>query len=479
MAGPLNADEIYFAHTLWLINQGKQQYIDFASGHLPAYFLLLEPLVRSISTAPTDLSFLWGVRSLSGVIVAGYLGLAWALGRSAGAHWSRIGTLGAGALLLVFVVLARMVEVRADTGGLLLVNAAWVLVLGGLAVRRLVAAAVLAGLALLFSARAPGMVGVFGLLLLSLTVRARDWRGVRALLCVAGGFLAVAAVAYLAAPEWVTHVVRSCFVGPVQVQGTRPTMSLATRFFQPARIPLTLLIVGGLFAGVRLLRTGRSERGVIVTVACAAQLLMVALDPLPFEYVYGWAAVPAVFGLVSVSPRWSSSIPLAFAAALMAGAIGYTLRGESPPATSLFHLTLDPPLREDELARLPTPELVSLLVTDKGQRSLTGQLRVRSEVCRRLGGTVIAGFDTNPVCLHDALSHWVGVGWPPVVEGDLPVRGAMSHETFGRQLREAGPSVFIWAHRWESPRPVLPATRQMLECCYDIHDGFALKKAAR
>ena len=65
VAGPLNPDEIYFAHQIWLIDQGKRQYIDFYSGHLPAYFQLLKPLVAALSGEPTDLSFLSGAFAFS------------------------------------------------------------------------------------------------------------------------------------------------------------------------------------------------------------------------------------------------------------------------------------------------------------------------------------------------------------------------------------------------------------------------------
>ncbi|QJW84074.1 hypothetical protein HK414_09720 [Ramlibacter terrae] len=400
-------------------------------------------------------------------------------GRSGAARgrWRGSGRLGAAALLLVFVVLARMVEIRSDTLGLLLMNAAWALLLGGRSVRRLVAAAVLGGLALLFSARAPGMVGVFGLLLLYLTVHARHWAAVRALLLVAGGFVAAGALVYPGC-SGMGHA-RHTFLLHGPRAGDPPGHDPGHALLPAGAHPAHAADRGRPARGAAADANPHRERGVIVAVACGGQILMIVLDPLPFEYVYGWAAVPVVFGLVSVSARWASAIPAAFAAALLAGAAGYALKGESPPNVSLFHLTLDAALREEDLARLAAPELVSLIVTDRGQRNLTGQLRVRSEVCRRLGGKILATFDTNPVCLHDAFFHWAGVRWPPLVQGDVRTPEAPSSEAFGRELIGAGPSVFIWAHRWESPRPVLPTTRRMLECCYDIHDGFALKKAAR
>jgi hypothetical protein len=474
VAGPLNHDEIYFSHILWLLNQGKRQYIDFYSNHLPAYFQLLEPLVAAISRGPADLSYLWGVRLLSVPVIAAYLALAWLLRRAALPHAGRAGLLALGALLLMFVVLARMVEVRPDTFGLLLVNAAWAAVLCARTTRSMVAAAVLAGLAILFSARAGGMVAVLGLLLLYLSARSHDWAAVRALLGVAGGFLAAALVLYLAAPEWVALVVRSCFLEPAKLLKGLP---LWERFLAPERIPLTVLIAGGLIAGMRLGRQGDKERGLVVAVASAAQLLLVVLDPSPYQYVYGWAAVPVVLGLVSASPVFSLYFPSALAAVIVSVSVGYgILHGEAPATSSYFRLTFDAPLDEHEFARLPTPVLVSQLISDKRQMNLTNQLRVRSEVCRRLQGSVLTTFDTHPICLDDAMFYWTGLRWPPLMEGDPATPDAMPPQAFAQIFVDARPSVFIWGRRRGPPRTLLPATQQMLACCYELHEGFALSR---
>ena len=92
-------------------------------------------------------------------------------------------------------------------------------------------------------------------------------------------------------------------------------------------------------------------------------------------------------------------------------------------------------------------------------------------------GAVITSFDTHPVCLDDALFHWTGQQWPPLVAGDQPTRVAMSQQAFEQAFMNARPSVFIWARRWGEPRTLLPAVQQMLACCYDVGDGFALAKA--
>lgn len=473
--GPLNPDEVYFAHILWLVNEGRRQYVDFNSNHLPTYFHLLTPLVSALSASSSDLSYVWGVRILSALVILAYLGLTWALHRHAIPNVGRIGLLGLAALVLVFVVAGRMVEVRVDTVGLLLINAAWTVVLCFRTTRATLAAALLAGLALLFSARAAGMVAVVGSLLLYLAVRSRDARTVRALLYAAGSFFTAGVAACLLAPDWAALVIRSCFLEPAKLlAGSVP---LRARFLAFDRLPLTLLIAGGLFGSWRLMRAGAADRGLVIAMACGAQLLLVLLDPAPYQYVYGWAAVPAVVGIVSVSPLFSVSFPFLMAAGLVSASIGYgVVKGEAPPTASYLRLTVESALSERELAELPTRQLVTLLVTDARQKNLTSQLRVRSEVCRRMDGLSLTTFDTNPVCLHDAMFHWTDLHWPPLAEGDLAAPGAMSWDSFANVIQAARPSLIIWAHRWNSPRPLRPETRQLLECCYEISDGFAISR---
>ena len=474
VAGPLGPDEIYFSHVLWLVSEGKRQYIDFYSHHLPTYFGLLKPLVKAMSASSTDLSYLWGVRALSGAIIVGYIGLAWALHRTAAPHTERTGLIAGCALLLLFVVLARMVEVRSDTMGLLLVNAAWAIVLCAPAGRTTLVAGFLAGLAILFSARAGGMIGVLGLCLLVRAGCSRDWAGVRALVALAGGFVAAGLVLYLAAPEWVATIIRYCFL-----DAKLPALvSFPQRFLSPDRFPLVLLVCVGLLSGIRMARSGHKERGLIIAAACSGQLLMIALDPNPFQYVYGWAAVPAVLGVLFAG-RWLAYFPFAVAMAVMGLSIAHTVRdGHVPPTASPYRLTYDPPLHQAELERLTTPELIALMISDKRQKNLESQLRVRSEVCRRLPGNVAATWDAHPACLHDTMHDWAGLRWPAVQQGEASPQGAMPAQEFENMLMQARPKVFIWAHRWEPPRPLLPQARQVLACCYDIYDGFAIARNA-
>lgn len=475
VAGPLGPDETYFAHTLWLVAQGKRQYLDFYNHHLPTYFHLLKPLVHALSDSPADLSYVWGVRAISGLVILAYLGLAAGLHRAAAPETGRAGLAAGCALLLVFVVQARMVEVRSDTFGLLLVNAAWVIALGALTARRMVVAAFLAGLALLFAVRSAAMVGVLGLCLLYIAHRSRNGAAFRALLALAAGFVGAGLLAYLAAPDWVTTVLRSCILEPTKLQGLLP---LAYRFLLPDRLVLVVPVAAGLLAGVWMMRRGQGDRGLIVTAACAVQLLILVFDPNPFQYVYGWAAVPAVFGVLHASRSAAAYFPFALAVLVMTLSANYTVRFKQlPPTGSAYRLTLDAALDQGELDRMSTPDLVALMISDRRQNNLGSQLRLRSQVCRRLQGAVVSTWDPHPICLHDVLYDNGGVRWPALLQGEAPRPHAVAASEFEGPFMRARPKAFIWAHRWErAPLALLPATRQMLACCYDVYDGFAIAK---
>lgn len=478
VAGPLVPDEMYFAHHFWLLDHGRRQYLDFNSNHLPAYFTLLKPLVTGTTQAAGDLSFVFRLRAFSAIVIAGYVALAWSLARRVVPQFGRAGAAGLAGLLLVFVVFARMVEIRTDTLGLLLVNCAWAVVLSGRTTRRLAAAAVLAGLALLFSARAPAMVGVMGLLLLFLPARSGNRGGVRALLVVAGAFLLAGLATWLVAPEWTAMVLRACFMQPVRIVGGMP---LADRFIGLDRTPLSLMILAGALAGMALWRRGDKERGLVVAVACWAQLLMIAFDPSAYEYVFGWAAVPVAVGIASVGRALVACLPFALGSALVAMALAQqVVKGQPAPSSSPYRLTFDAAVREEDLARLPVPALVGLMMGENRENNLVSHLRVRSEVCRRLSGTAVTVFDANPICMDDATYHWTGVTWPSFVFGEPPPRNAMTMEEFQHIFDEPRPRLFVWRHGWDPARLLRPEVRKMLACCYDIHEaeGFAVLRQA-
>jgi hypothetical protein len=155
------------------------------------------------------------------------------------------------------------------------------------------------------------------------------------------------------------------------------------------------------------------------------------------------------------------------------------LKGHPPPTGSIYYLAFDPVISQAELDRLPTADLLALMISDRRQKNLVSQLRVRTTVCRRLAGTVISTWDAHPVCLHDALHDWPGLHWPALTEGQQLTRNAISAQAFERSFMQARPQAFIWAHRWQQPPPrLLPEARRMLACCYDVHDGFAIAKKA-
>ncbi len=126
--GPMGSDEIYFSHLFWLLGQGKRQYVDFYSNHLPLYFTLLKPFLFG-GQAPGDLSFVWTMRLLNAGVTALHVLLAILAVRAVRATLTLPTALAAAALALTFVVLGRMAEMRTDTFGLLLLNAAWLAIL--------------------------------------------------------------------------------------------------------------------------------------------------------------------------------------------------------------------------------------------------------------------------------------------------------------------------------------------------------------
>jgi len=144
-AGPLFADELSFSHILWLIHHGERLYLDFYEYHPPVYFWLLSPLVGD------DLSYIYAIRLLTIPLVGCYLAMTKPI------QWP---------FVLIFVTLARMSEIRPDTFGLLLMNGAWFLLIR----RRPLAAAIVGGLSLLFSARAAIVIIGFGIAIVVVTL---------------------------------------------------------------------------------------------------------------------------------------------------------------------------------------------------------------------------------------------------------------------------------------------------------------------
>lgn len=471
ITGPLNVDEIYFSHMLWLVGQGKRMYVDFYSNHLPVYFLLLKPLVSALSHGPADLGFVWAVRGLSAVILLAYLLLGWWLHRMLRTR-EHFGFLAVGSLLLLFAVNARFLEVRADTIGLILMNTAWAVALSGVSRPRLLLTAVLAGMSVWFSGRAGLMALVAGGCLLFLAFRNRDARAIGQLCMAAAGFAAVLVALYVYDPTWMTLMVQSAVVDPsrftVRVDFWRRVLPLD----RACLLAFTFL---ALFSGLRMLGSGQVERGTVVAGACAGQLMLILIDPAPYQYVYGWATIPVVFGVVSFSPRLATVLA-GGVAVLYAPAVFAFVQASpfAPPLGSVLRPFSSPVLSREEVKGLPTPKLVQMMLTGERQRNLQSQLRVREEVCRRTNGTVMAPWSVHPVCLPDANYHWSGLRWPLVAQSAAGADFAWTMDEFLRIITTTRPALFVWRPRPDQ-LPKLPrALEEPLSSCYDQFDGFAL-----
>jgi len=470
--GPLGVDEIYFAHVLWLVGQGQRLYVDFHSQHLPTYFLLMKPLVSAVSPGPSDLEFVWAMRGVSAAMLLAYLVIGWFLHRMLPVG-GRLGLLAVWSLLLLFVVHARFLELRADSVGLLLMNTAWAAALSRVSRPRLLLAAVLAGASVLFSGRAGFMALAAGGCLLYLAYRARDMRAFRALIFTALAFAAVLAAIYWSDPAWTTLVVQSAVLDPVQFI---IPLSLWRRIVPLDRAILLFLIVIALLSGLRMVRRGQAERGIVVAGASVGQLLLIFIDPVPYQYVYGWATVPVLFGVVSLSRRFAALFSGGMAVLYLPGVFPLVAATPfSPPQGSLFQPVIGPVLSREVVQRIATPELVRMMLNGEWQQNLASQLRVREEVCRRVGGKVLVSWAFHPICLPDANYHWTGLRWPIPVQGVVTGSGrSMDEFEFLGIITTTKPSLFVWLPGpGRSPR--LPRTlEQTLTTCYDRFEGFAL-----
>jgi hypothetical protein len=116
------------------------------------------------------------------------------------------------------------------------------------------------------------------------------------------------------------------------------------------------------------------------------------------------------------------------------------------------------------------------MISGHGQHGLANQLAVRSELCRRLEGPVLAYFESSPVCLPDASYWWFELRWPAIADGEPEPLRAMSREAFEQAIRTRKPDLIIWGGRFAPPAPLSAWTEAILSCCYTIHDGFALRR---
>ena len=453
LLGLLAVDEIYFAHVFWLIRQGQTIYTDFYANHLPAYFYLLGPLLPG--GGPTDLTFVWVLRLTSLLVVAAYVALLWSL--------SRRDFLYLLPFLFLFIVLGRMSEIRPDTVGLLLVNAGWWLLLKDSSRRNILLAAALTALALAFSARA-GVVAVgMGLLLAWLCWQRRDWRTHRMLVGAAALFAVIAGGLYLLNPAF-EQMVRLVYLEPIAVM---PNVPLWLRLLPADRLLMVALIVIALVAaGVR--------RHPVILIACGTQLLLILLDPSPYQYVYGWAAIPTLAGLALLADRAPRKVHEGLAMAgftLSALVLVFSLAEPTQRPGSLFRLTFDRTFTEGELANTSTAELMRLSTTSQRQQGLWNQLALYGEICRRVPGPVLTKFYANMICQKDALYDWAGLQWPPIFDGDA---STASRQEFEKLFASNPPALVAWGKQHYTPK--LDPWGRALLADYDIYDGYALKR---
>lgn len=449
LLGLLAVDEIYFAHVFWLMRQGQALYTDFYANHLPAYFYMLGPLLPG--EGPTDLTFVWVLRVTSLLAACAYFALLWSL--------SRRDFLYLLPFLFLFIVLGRMSEIRPDTVGLLLVNAGWWLLLKETSRRNILIAAALTALALAFSARAAVVAVGMGLLLAWLCRQRKDWRTLK-MLIAAAVFFAVAVVALYALHAGFQLMVRLVYLDPLTVM---PHVPLWQRLLPIDRLLMVALIVIALIAA-------SIRRHPVILFACGTQLLLILLDPSPYQYVYGWAAIPTLAGIALLGDR--SRPLLAFASASLAAlAIVLSVTGPTPRPGSMLRLTLDQKFEEGELASASTAELMRLSTTSQRQQGLWNQLALYGEICRRIPGPVLTKFYANIICQKDSLYDWAGLQWPPIFEDDT---STASRAEFERLFESNPPALVAWGKQHYTPR-LNPWGRALL-ADYDIHEGYALKR---
>jgi hypothetical protein len=464
--GPLTVDEIYFAHVFWLMREGLEPYADFYSAHLPAYFDILSLAVPS---APAlDLSFVWTLRAVSAAVIAIYAVLLFQLGRR--------DFLFLLPLLLLFVSLGRMAEIRPDTFGLLLFNIAWWQLLRGTERKNILLAAAFSGAALFFSARAAVMIVGMGLLCAFLCARRKDAATFAYLVLMAIGFGALVLIAYAVDPGGFSLMVRSVYLDPIALM---PDLSLGQRVLAADRfILLALILVALAAAALEIFRGSAREIGVVVAAACLTQLALVAVDPSPFQYVYGWSALPVLAGIALLG-RYS--VPALHAGLAFAGSalalglaslsVAHAASGRAPRPGSILRLTYDAPLARDELRRAATPALMTMMSRMDRQQGLWNQLALLTEICRRVRGPVLAKFYAHPICVRDSRHDWAGLKWPPLLEGEGdPALKAQ----FEALIAAHPPQLVAWGKQHYSPE-LTPWGRSLLRD-YTVYDGFAVRR---
>lgn len=466
IVGPLNPDEVMFSHVLWLTLEGKRQYIDFYSYHLPTYFRLYGLALPHANGG--SLGFIWGVRLSNIAIVAAYAGLLVAVERKSALYLLP--------LLFLMLTVSRMVEVRPDTLGLLAFNAAWAVLLLGSTRPRAGLASFLAIFGAACSARGIVMGVGFGAALTWLAFVRRDW-----------GFLAIPVAVLLTAlviglamwriePGYAELMLRSSLLDPGALLAW---ISVTQRVLAFDRFPQVLIALIALMVGATsaLKDTDRGRSGVIA-IAALAQLVLIFVDPSPFPYVYGWAMIPCLAGLslagelFDIDARKGLVAIGAGCAAVMASlTLVYPLiSGRAPPVGSNYRFLPDDPIDAAALQKMPLGRLIELELGREHQQSLANQLFVREELCRRIDGRVLAAWQSHPICLHDAAYYWFSVKWPDIGSNGFP---SSRQSWFARMFAEDPPDLFIW-HVPGASATLNPWVMSLLHE-YAIASGFAVR----
>ena len=466
--GLLTVDEIYFAHVFWLMREGLEPNTDFYSSHLPAYFRIVGVLVPS---APAlDLSFVWTLRAITALAIAAYAVLLFTLSRR---HFLFLLP-----LLFVFVTAGRMAEIRPDTFGLLLFNFGWWWVLRGTGRTNILLAAACSGAALFFSARAAVMIVGMAVMLIYLCVRKKDSRTFGYLVLLALGFGAIVALDYASDPATFSLMVQSVYLDPIALM---PDLSLGQRLLSADRLVLVAMIVTALGAALMEMARGKAgDTALVVAAACVAQVVLIVVDPSPFQYVYGWAALPTLAGIALLGRISARGLDagLAFASGALAMvlvslSVAHTMSGRPPLSGSILRITYDKPIAREELRSAATPELLSMMVNAERQQGLWNQLALLTEICGRIRGPVLAKFYAHPICLPNARHDWAGLKWPAMLEGESD-RG--TGPEFAALFAKRPPKLVAWGKHHYRP-PLTPWGQNLLKD-YAVHDGFALRREA-
>jgi hypothetical protein len=466
IVGPLNPDEIYFSHTLWLTLQGKRQFLDFYSQHFPTYFALYDLLIPR--ERADSLRFIWFVRLSNIVVLGGYIAILFAVARRSAIFFL--------SLFLLIALISRMIEVRSDTLGLLAFNAGWVVLLVGKSRRSLALATVLAIVAVAFSARGLVMSVGFGAAVAWRLWVARDLRGLVAPAVLVGCAGLALLTAFLAHPRYAELMLQSTLFSPSTLL-SRP--SLSQRFLALDRLPQTLMAAVALLLAVTcLMRATARENAGIVAIACLTQLILIVVDPSPFPYVYAWAIVPSLVGLGLAdrvfnieAGKWIAITGALGGAAILSAVILYLrINGHEAPVGSNYRLFLDTPLQAVSIQQMSAKSLTALMLSGDQQQSLANQLLVREELCRRVNAPVLSAWQSHPICLPDATYYWFSITWPNIgSQGPPPKRERWFEEIFEHEP----PSLVVWAVPGAST--TLNPWAQSLLKGYDVEKGFAIR----